>query len=60
MSGGRDHFIYVDNKHPRYQESYQFLIEIAEYVSRPVVFHTYKVTLFSIYAAMVLGTRDSN
>lgn len=44
---------------PEYKNASEFLVAIAEPVSRPAHIHEYKLTKFSLYAAASVGLTDT-
>jgi DNA excision repair protein ERCC-3 len=50
-----DGHIFLETFSPHYRPAYDFLIGIAEPVSRPRFIHEYQITLYSIYAAVSIG-----
>lgn len=51
--------IYLETFSPVYQQAYDFLIAIAEPVSRPRYIHEYEMNEYSLYAAVSIGiTQD--
>lgn len=54
-----DHRLFLESFSPIYKEATDFLIAIAEPVSRPSYIHEYVLTPYSLYAAVSVGlTRD--
>eukprot|EP00514_Thraustochytrium_sp_LLF1b_P003622 CAMPEP_0184512736 /NCGR_PEP_ID=MMETSP0198_2-20121128/3041_1 /TAXON_ID=1112570 /ORGANISM="Thraustochytrium sp., Strain LLF1b" /LENGTH=810 /DNA_ID=CAMNT_0026902783 /DNA_START=313 /DNA_END=2745 /DNA_ORIENTATION=- len=52
--------IYLEASSRYYRQAYDFLVAIAEPVSRPRFMHTYKLSAYSLYAAVSIGlTPDS-
>ena len=47
-----DGTIYLEAFHPLYAKAYDFLVAIAEPVARPEYLHEYKLTPYSLYAAV--------
>jgi DNA excision repair protein ERCC-3 len=47
--------IFLETFSPVYKQAYDFLIAIAEPVSRPEVIHEYALTVHSLYAAVSVG-----
>eukprot|EP00697_Spironema_sp_BW2_P016819 gnl/Spiro4/825_TR455_c0_g1_i1.p1 gnl/Spiro4/825_TR455_c0_g1~~gnl/Spiro4/825_TR455_c0_g1_i1.p1 ORF type:complete len:845 (+),score=299.24 gnl/Spiro4/825_TR455_c0_g1_i1:87-2621(+) len=47
--------ILLETVSPIYKQAYDFLIAIAEPISRPAFVHEYKLTPFSLYAAVSVG-----
>jgi DNA excision repair protein ERCC-3 len=47
--------IFLETFSPVYKQAYDFLIAIAEPVSRPEVIHEYVLTMHSLYAAVSVG-----
>lgn len=47
--------IFLETFSPIYKQAYDFLIAIADPVSRPCHIHEYKITQYSLYAAASLG-----
>ena len=50
-----DHRIYLETFSPYYKQAYDFLIAIAEPISRLRIMHEYKLTDYSLYAAVSVG-----
>jgi DNA excision repair protein ERCC-3 len=50
-----DGHIFLETFSQHYKPAYDFLIGIAEPVSRPRYIHEYQITLFSMYAAVSIG-----
>jgi DNA excision repair protein ERCC-3 len=50
-----DGHIFLETFSPHYKPAYDFLIGIAEPVSRPRYVYEYQITLFSMYAAVSIG-----
>lgn len=55
-----DGHIFLETFSPHYKHAHDFLITIAEPVSRPEMVHEYKLTAYSLYAAVSVGleTKD--
>jgi len=49
-----DHRIFLETFSSKYRAAYEFLIAIAEPISRPAFIHEYELTQYSLYAAMVV------
>lgn len=47
--------IYFESYHPRFSQVVDFLIAIAEPVSRPEIIHEYQITMLSLSAAVATG-----
>jgi len=47
-----DHIIFLEAFHDLYNTAYDFLVAIAEPVARPEFVHAYKLTPYSLYAAV--------
>jgi len=52
--------VYLETYSPVYKQAYDFLIAIADPVSRPHHIHEYRVTPYSLYAAASLGLRTED
>jgi DNA excision repair protein ERCC-3 len=52
--------VFLETFSPIYKQAYDFLIAIADPVSRPTHIHEYKITQYSLYAAASLGLRTSD
>lgn len=50
-----DNFIFLEAFSPLYQKAYDFLVAIAEPLSRPEYIHKYKLTPDSLYAAVAVS-----
>ena len=50
-----DYRIFLEAFSPMYRDATEFLIAIAEPVSRPTYIHEYVLTPYSLYAAMSVG-----
>eukprot|EP00126_Sphaerothecum_destruens_P004672 Sdes_comp18317_c0_seq1m8037 len=50
-----DGFIYLETFSPIYQQAYDFLIAIAEPLCRPKYIHEYRLSPYSLYAAVSVG-----
>lgn len=50
-----DYRIFLETFSPVYKPAYDFLIAIAEPVSRPETIHEYQLTMHSLYAAVSVG-----
>ena len=50
-----DGHIFLETFSPFYKPAYDFMISIAEPVSRPKFIHEYQITLYSIFAAVSIG-----
>ncbi|CAN0433542.1 unnamed protein product, partial [Ectocarpus sp. 8 AP-2014] len=50
-----DGHIYLEASSPYYHQAYDFLVAIAEPVSRPEFVHEYKLTPYSLYAAVAVS-----
>lgn len=50
-----DHHIFLETFSPIYRQAYDFLVAIAEPVSRPAIMHEYMLTPHSLYAAVSVG-----
>jgi DNA excision repair protein ERCC-3 len=50
-----NHLIYLEVFHPSYKEAYDFLIAIANPISRTHFIHSYKLNQGSLYAAVSIG-----
>ena len=55
-----DHHIFLESFSPLYQQAYDFLIAIAEPVSRPESVHEYVLTEYSLYAAASVGLQTED
>eukprot|EP00124_Ichthyophonus_hoferi_P002677 Ihof_evm2s193 gene=Ihof_evmTU2s193 len=55
-----DGHIFLESFSPIYQRAYDFLIAIAEPVCRPRAIHEYKLTPFSLYAAVSVGLQTKD
>ncbi len=51
----QDGHIYLETFAPYYKQAYDFLIAIAEPVSRPTLIHEYQITKHSLYGASSVG-----
>ena len=49
-----DNRIFLETFSSKYRAAYEFLIAIAEPISRPAFIHEYELTQYSLYAAMVV------
>eukprot|EP00735_Rhodelphis_limneticus_P007696 TRINITY_DN2029_c0_g1::TRINITY_DN2029_c0_g1_i1::g.21942::m.21942 TRINITY_DN2029_c0_g1::TRINITY_DN2029_c0_g1_i1::g.21942 ORF type:complete len:855 (+),score=167.88,sp/O00835/ERCC3_DICDI/59.76/0.0,Helicase_C_3/PF13625.1/5.4e-24,ResIII/PF04851.10/5e-16,Helicase_C/PF00271.26/3e-10,Helicase_C/PF00271.26/5.6e+03,SNF2_N/PF00176.18/7.6e-09 TRINITY_DN2029_c0_g1_i1:122-2686(+) len=47
--------IFLESFSPLYRQAYDFLVAIAEPVSRPQLIHEYQITPYSLYAAVSVG-----
>ena len=47
--------IFLEAFSPYYTQAYDFLVAIAEPVSRPEFIHQYRVSTYSLYAAVAVG-----
>jgi DNA excision repair protein ERCC-3 len=47
--------IFLETFSPVYKQAYDFLIAIAEPLSRPEIIHEYSLTVHSLYAAVSVG-----
>ena len=52
--------IFLESFSPLYPQAYDFLIAIAEPVCRPSLMHEYKITSYSLYAAVSVGLRTND
>jgi len=52
--------IFLESFSPIYQQAYDFLIAIAEPLSRPEHVHEYLLTAFSLYAASSVGLQTDD
>lgn len=52
--------IFLETFSPLYKQAQDFLITIAEPVSRPETIHQYKLTAYSLYAAVSVGLQTSD
>lgn len=52
--------IFLESFSPLYQHAHDFLIAIAEPVSRPELIHEYKLTAYSLYAAVSVGLQTDD
>ena len=57
---GMDNMILLEAFSPEYQNTTDFLVAIAEPVSRPQHIHEYKLTKYSLYAAASVGLTDKD
>lgn len=55
-----DGHIFLETFSPLYRHAHDFLIAIAEPVSRPEHIHEYKLTAYSLYAAVSVGLQTEN
>lgn len=55
-----DGHIFLETFSPLYRHAHDFLIAIAEPVSRPEHIHEYKLTAYSLYAAVSVGLQTDN
>ncbi|XP_066929031.1 general transcription and DNA repair factor IIH helicase/translocase subunit XPB-like [Clytia hemisphaerica] len=55
-----DGIIYLESFSPVYKHAHDFLIAIAEPVCRPQFIHEYKLTAYSLYAAVSVGLQTSD
>ena len=58
--GNEENRIILEAFSPEYKNATDFLIAIAEPVSRPAHIHEYKLTKFSLYAAASVGLTDAD
>ena len=58
--GNEENRIILEAFSPEYKNATDFLIAIAEPVSRPAHIHEYKLTKFSLYAAASVGLTDTD
>lgn len=55
-----DGHVFLETFSPVYKQAYDFLIAIAEPISRPETVHEYQLTVHSLYAAVSVGlTRET-
>ena len=52
--------IFLEAMSPVYKYAHDFLIAIAEPVCRPTTIHEYKLTAYSLYAAVSVGLQTSD
>ena len=55
-----DLHVYLETYNPYYQQACDFMIAIADPVSRAKYIHEYKLTSYSLYAAASLGLRTDD
>lgn len=55
-----DGHIFLETFSPLYKQAQDFLITIAEPVSRPETIHQYKLTAYSLYAAVSVGLQTED
>uniref|UniRef100_A0A6G3ME51 General transcription and DNA repair factor IIH helicase subunit XPB (Trinotate prediction) n=1 Tax=Henneguya salminicola TaxID=69463 RepID=A0A6G3ME51_HENSL len=55
-----DGHIFLESFSPVYKHAHDFLITIAEPVSRPEFIHEYKLTAYSLYAAVSVGLETTD
>ncbi|KAL6067633.1 DNA helicase [Balamuthia mandrillaris] len=55
-----DHHIFLETYSPIYQQAYDFLIAISEPVCRPPFMHEYRLTPYSLYAAVSVGLESED
>lgn len=55
-----DRYVLLESFSPIYRQAYDFLIAIAEPISRPDFIHEYKITKYSLYAATSLGLHTAD
>ena len=53
------HHLFLERWSPFYKQAYDFVIAVAEPVARPDLFHEYRLTRYSLYAAMAIGLEPS-
>lgn len=57
---GPDGHIFLESFSPVYKHAHDFLITISEPVCRPELIHEYKLTSYSLYAAVSVGLQTSD
>ena len=57
---GQDCVIFLEAFSPHYKVASDFLVAIAEPLSRPTFIHEYKLTKYSLYAAASVGLTDED
>jgi len=55
-----DGHVFVESFSPMYQSAHDFLVTVAEPVCRPEFVHEYKLTAYSLYAAVSIGLQTSD
>ena len=55
-----DGIIFLETFSPLYKQAQDFFITIAESVSRPETIHQYKLTAYSLYAAVSVGLQTKD
>eukprot|EP00051_Salpingoeca_urceolata_P029167 m.489121 g.489121 ORF g.489121 m.489121 type:complete len:797 (+) comp26400_c0_seq1:233-2623(+) len=55
-----DRHVFLETFSPVYKQAYDFLIAIAEPVSRPLHIHEYRLTLDSLFAAVSVGLKTED
>lgn len=53
-------YIFLEATSPIYHQAYDFLVAIAEPVTRPEFVHQYRLTPYSLYAAMAVSIQTSD
>ncbi|CAD5231159.1 unnamed protein product [Bursaphelenchus okinawaensis] len=57
---GEDCMIYLESFSPMYKAAHDFLVTVAEPVCRPEFIHEYRLTAYSLYAAVSIGLQTSD
>lgn len=57
---GPDGHIFLESFSPVYKQAQDFLIAIAEPISRPELIHEYRLTAYSLYAAVSVGLQTDD
>jgi DNA excision repair protein ERCC-3 len=57
---GSDCVIFLEAFSPHYKVASEFLVAVAEPLSRPTFIHEYRLTKYSLYAAASVGLTDEN
>ncbi|CAD5233663.1 unnamed protein product [Bursaphelenchus xylophilus] len=57
---GEDCMIYLESFSPNYKAAHDFLVTVAEPVCRPEFIHEYRLTAYSLYAAVSIGLQTSD
>lgn len=55
-----DGMIFLEAENPLYKQAYDFLVAIAEPVSRPEFIHEYKLTPYSLFAAVSVAMKTED
>lgn len=53
-------YVYLETFSPHFQRAYDFVIAISDPISRPEFVHEYKVSSYSLYAAVSLGLHTND